>query len=175
MGTYSLDRQPILENLLLRPASLWPQGRFVVAGPQYPAMAQWPPNVERIEHLPPVEHRAFYNAQRFTLNITRADMVQAGYAPSVRLFEAAACATPIISDYWEGLETIFEIGTEILVVRKPADTLAYLHDLSEDERRAIGRRAQTRVLAGHTAAHRAVELEREVLALLQEQANSPGG
>jgi spore maturation protein CgeB len=168
MGTYSLDRQPVLEKLMLQPAGLWPQGRFVVAGPQYPATVQWPPNVERIEHLPPVEHRAFYNAQKFTLNITRADMVRAGYAPSVRLFEAAACATPIISDYWEGLETLFEIGEEILVAHTPADTLNYLRTLSEDDRQAIGRRAQARVLASHTAAHRAAELEKEVLDLLGE-------
>src|SRR3712207_8248286 len=45
-------------------------------------------------HLPPAEHRWFYNAQRFTLNVTRADMIRAGHSPSVRLFEAAACAVP---------------------------------------------------------------------------------
>lgn len=172
MGTYSLDRQPILENLMLQPANLWPQGRFVVAGPQYPATVQWPLNVERIEHLPPTRHRAFYNAQKFTLNITRADMVRAGYAPSVRLFEAAACGTPIISDYWEGLETLFKLGEEILISHTPAQTLSYLRELSEDDRRAIGRRAQARVLANHTAARRAAELEKEVLGLLQERSSA---
>ncbi|MBW4561501.1 MAG: glycosyltransferase [Mojavia pulchra JT2-VF2] len=169
MGTYSSDRQPILEKLLLEPARYWQQGRMVVAGPQYPNDIQWPANIERIEHLPPAKHREFYNAQRYTLNITRTDMVQAGYSPSVRLFEAAACGTPIISDYWEGLDTFFKFGTEILVSYTAKDTLRYLQEISETERIAIGDRARQRVLTSHTAAHRAIELESYVLQLLAKQ------
>lgn len=165
MGTYSDDRQPPLDMLMLEPARRWEGGRFVVAGPQYPAGIEWPSNVERIEHLPPARHRAFYNAQRFTLNITRADMVRAGYSPSVRLFEAAACGVPIISDYWDGLDTVFDLDTEILVARTPEDTLRYL-TMPEAERTAVGERARKRVLAGHTAAHRAAELEGYALELL---------
>jgi spore maturation protein CgeB len=163
MGTYSPDRQPGLDELLLIPAAKQIQNHFVVAGPNYPATVQWPPNVERIEHLPPNRHRAFYNAQRFTLNITRAAMVEAGYSPSVRLFEAAACGTPIISDYWQGLETFFaphpEGAPEILVARSAEDVLHYLNDLSETERKAIGERARAVVLANHTADRRAQQLE----------------
>ncbi len=159
MGTYSADRQPTLTRLLIDAAQTWADGRFVVAGPQYPPNVAWPPNVERIEHLPPIEHRAFYNATRFTLNVTRADMIRAGWSPSVRLFEAAACGVPIISDEWPGLDTFFEIGSEILIARNAADTLRYLRDLPDLERHAIGERARTRVLAEHTAAHRAAQLE----------------
>lgn len=159
MGTYSDDRQPALDRLLLRPAREWIDGRFIVAGPQYPDAVQWPSNVRRVVHLPPRDHRAFYNQQRFTLNVTRADMIAAGYSPSVRLFEAAACATPIISDYWEGLDTFFTPGEEILVARSSNDVLRYLRELPDDDRRAIGERARARVLAEHTAAHRAAELE----------------
>jgi spore maturation protein CgeB len=166
MGTYSDDRQPVLERLMLEPARLWQSGRMVVAGPQYPNDIQWPINVERVEHLPPAEHRAFYNTQRFTLNITRADMVQAGYSPSVRLFEAAACGTPIISDFWEGLDTFFELDREILLTHSPEDTLRYLRDMPEAERLAVGDRARKRVLTSHTAAHRAAELEGYALELL---------
>ncbi|MEA2574704.1 MAG: hypothetical protein QOH93_2002, partial [Chloroflexia bacterium] len=166
MGTYSDDRQPPLDLLMLAPARRWAEGRFVVAGPQYPDHIVWPPNVRRVEHLPPAEHREFYNAQRFTLNITRADMVKAGYSPSVRLFEAAACGVPIISDYWDGLDTIFELGTEILVARSPEDTLSYLRDISGEERQAIGGRARQRVLRHHTSAHRAAELEAYAMELL---------
>ncbi|HKO15339.1 MAG TPA: glycosyltransferase [Gemmatimonadaceae bacterium] len=165
MGTYSDDRQPALGRLLLEPARRWRAGRFVVAGPQYPDTIRWPANVERVVHLPPREHGAFYNAQRYTLNVTRADMVAAGYSPSVRLFEAAACATPIISDPWEGLDSFFTPGVEILIARDGADTLGYLRDIPEAERRAIGRRARAKVLAEHTAAHRAAELEHYVFAL----------
>src|SRR5581483_548045 len=112
LGTYSLDRQPVLERLLIEPARRAPQLRFAVAGAQYPDGIEWPANVERIEHVAPAEHPEFYASSRFTLNVTRADMVRAGYSPSVRLFEAAACGVPIISDYWQGLETFFQPGEE---------------------------------------------------------------
>jgi spore maturation protein CgeB len=159
MGTYSHDRQPALERLLLEPARRWPDGRFVVAGPQYPMRIKWPSNVGRMIHLPPVEHRAFYNSQKFTLNITRRDMIEAGFSPSVRLFEAAACATPIISDYWEGLESFFAPGSEIMIAHSSEEALRLVRETSEAERERIGHRARERVLREHTAAHRAKELE----------------
>lgn len=158
MGTYSDDRQPGLERLLLDPARRWAGGRFAVAGPGYPDGVAWPANVDRTEHLPPAEHRAFYTSQRFTLNLTRADMVAAGYAPSVRLFEAAACATPVVSDWWEGLDTFFRPGEEIVIARSTEEALAAVRTTPEEERRRIGERARQRVLAEHTAAHRAEEL-----------------
>jgi spore maturation protein CgeB len=170
MGTYSDDRQPTLERLLLEPARRWHAGRFAVVGPQYPDSIAWPANVMREMHLAPREHRAFYTAQRFTLNVTRADMVAAGHSPSVRLFEAAACGTPIISDFWAGLDTILTPGEEILVARSTEDVLEYVRETPEEQRRQIGERARRRVLAEHTAAHRAAELEGYALELLAKQA-----
>jgi len=166
MGTYSDDRQPGLSRLLLEPARRWRSGRFAVAGPQYPRTIDWPTNVQRIEHLPPARHRAFYAAQRFTLNLTRADMIAAGFSPSVRLFEAAACGIPIISDEWEGLETLLQPEREILIARSPDDVLGWIRQMPEEERRAIGTRARERVLAEHTAAHRAAELEQYAFELI---------
>jgi spore maturation protein CgeB len=159
MGTYSPDRQPGLAELLLAPAHEHSHERFVVAGPNFPDRENWPPNVEPIDHLPPDRHCSFYNQQRFTLNLTRADMVRLGYSPSVRLFEASACGTPIISDIWDGLETVYKPGWEILLARSRSDVLEYLHDLSEAERQAIGERARQRTLTSHTATHRAQQLE----------------
>lgn len=162
LGTYSADRQPPLERLLVEPARRSPRQRFAVAGPQYPASVEWPPNVRRIEHLPPDEHRRFYNSQRFTLNVTRAAMVSAGYSPSVRLFEAAACGVPVISDFWPGLDEFFTPNEEILVCRSTDEALLCLTDISETARVKIGARARARVLANHTAAHRAASLEKYV-------------
>ena len=162
LGTYGEDRQPKLNALLVEPARRWSAGRFIVAGPLYPASLRWPRNVERVDHLPPGEHRAFYNAQRFALNVTRADMVRAGYSPSVRLFEAAACGTPLISDRWKGLETLFRPGAEILLADDAQQALAMLRDFPEEERLRIGERARKRVLAKHTAAQRAAELEQNI-------------
>ena len=158
LGTYGADRQPALEALLIEPARRWPAGRFDVTGPQYPAGIAWPPNVDRGEHAPPDMHRAFYTSLRWTLNVTRADMVRAGWSPSVRLFEAAACGTPIISDWWEGLDTLFRPGEEIVVASGPADVLHVLREMPEQERRAMAGRARARVLAAHTGRHRAAEL-----------------
>ena len=167
LGTYSADRQPVLDKLLCKPARRSPEQRFAVAGPLYPADLQWPKNVERIEHVGPDRHAWFYGRQRFTLNVTRADMVRCGYSPSVRLFEAAACGVPIISDDWPGLATIFEPGREILVARSSADVLRFLRETNEAEGRELALNARRRVLASHTAAHRAALLEsyvEEVLA-----------
>src|ERR671916_736187 len=97
--------------------SIFPNRRTV-----YGIWATWEPTV------PTGNHRDFYNSQRFTLNLTRADMIAAGYSPSVRLFEAAACATPIISDYWNGLETFFTPGKEILVASTSTDVVSYLSE-----------------------------------------------
>ncbi len=159
LGTYSDDRQPALERLLIEPARRAPHLRFVVAGPQYPSSIAWPANVERFEHVGPADHAEFYGCSRFTLNVTRADMVRAGWSPSVRLFEAAACATPIISDPWKGLDAIFRPGRDILVAHDGEAVLTLLTTMTEADRQAVGAAGRACVLAGHTAAHRAAELE----------------
>jgi spore maturation protein CgeB len=162
MGTYSADRQPTLNALLVEPACQLPDLKMVVAGPQYPDTAEFPHNVERIEHLPPAGHVEFYCSQRFTLNVTRADMIAAGYSPSVRLFEAAACGVPVISDHWAGLDTFFEPGSEILIAERTEDVVDILTSASDNEAKAMGQRARRRVMASHTAAHRAEEFERSI-------------
>lgn len=172
MGTYSSDRQPSLGELLIEPARRSRTLRTVVAGPMYPRELLWPANVERIEHLAPSAHRRFYNSQLFTLNLTRADMRAVGYSPSVRLFEAAACATPIISDYWPGLETFFNLETEILTASSADEVLQYLKQIPERDRRATGERARLRVLAEHTSERRAIELEEYVSEVMQTSATT---
>ena len=166
LGTYSDDRQPTLTRLLVDAARACPERRFVVAGPQYPAAIDWPANVERIEHLPPAEHAAFYSASRWTLNVTRADMIAAGWSPSVRLFEAAACGVPIVSDRWSGLDTLFAPGRAIVLADTADEVIAAL---TRPDAEAVGAAARAEVLAQHTAQHRAAELE----ALLGEAAAAP--
>jgi spore maturation protein CgeB len=166
LGTYAADRQPALEDLLLQVARQNPDKRFAVGGPQYPAEIQWPSNIERMDHVPAGEHRRFYNSQSFTLNLTRHDMIQAGYSPSVRLFEAAACGVPILTDQWPGLETIFRLHSEILPVLNPADVTSYLQ-MPADKRLEIGERARRHTLRFHTAAVRAEEFETFVLESLK--------
>jgi spore maturation protein CgeB len=166
LGTYAQDRQPALQHLLIEPALRLPDRKFVVAGPQYPASIDWPANVERIEHLPPSEHVAFYCQQRFTLNVTRAEMIRTGWSPSVRLFEAAACGTPIISDRWDGLSNLFPDGDAILIADHADDVVVALRCIDEATRERNGENARAIVLANHTGAARARELERSINAVL---------
>jgi spore maturation protein CgeB len=159
LGTYSDDRQPVLERLLLEPARHAPHHRFAVAGPQYPAEIQWPDNVDLFSHLPPKAHPEFYCSQEFTLNVTRAAMVASGWSPSVRLFEAAACGVPMISDPWPGLDAFFAVGSEILVCERSADILSILNDTPAERRAEIAEAARRKVLAHHTADVRAAAVE----------------
>ncbi|MDB5604063.1 MAG: hypothetical protein JWP25_963 [Bradyrhizobium sp.] len=159
LGTYSEDRQPSLEKLLLAPALLLEDHSFVVAGPKYPEGVEWPTNVTYIPHLPPNEHPSFYGSQRYALNVTRADMKALGFSPSVRLFEAAARGTPVISDDWPGMETVFTPGKEILVAAESRDVVQILRDLPEECRLRIAENARARLLKEHTPDHRARQLE----------------
>lgn len=161
LGTYSPDRQPALNRLLVEPARRSPEKRFAVAGPQYPKDMEWPPNVERIDHVPPAEHPSFYAASRFTLNVTRADMVAMGWSPSVRLFEAGACGTAIISDKWEGLESIFTAPHEIVLAETSEEALSALNRDPE----TIGTAGRKRILAEHSAERRAEQLEHHLLSV----------
>ncbi|MFB3814649.1 MAG: glycosyltransferase [Terriglobales bacterium] len=172
MGTYAPDRQPKIEELLCGPARRLPERQFIVAGPQYPKSLRWPANVRRITHLNPRWHARFYSSSRLTLNVTRRDMVRAGWSPSVRLFEAAACAATIVSDNWPGLDTFFTPGEEILLPTEASDVVRYLTSVDADELRAIGRRAQQRVLAEHTSARRAAQFEDAVAASLSAPARA---
>jgi len=157
LGTYAADRQAMLEALLFEPARQRPDARFVVGGSQYPVSLVWPPNVRRVPHVAPRDHAAFYCSSPVTLSVTRSAMAACGYCPSRRLFEAAACGVPVLSDRWPGLERFFTPGQEILVADGPEDTLDVLQR-SPRELADIGAAARDRVLASHTGRQRAAEL-----------------
>jgi spore maturation protein CgeB len=162
LGTYAADRQPKLTRLLAGAAAILPERRFVVAGPQYPQDIVWGPNIGRMIHVPPPEHPAFYSSSRFTLNLTRHDMVASGYSPSVRLFEASACGAAILSDSWTGLDEFLTPGEEVLLPSDEEEVAAILTEMSDEERVRMGRRARERILAEHTSEHRAEQFERVV-------------
>lgn len=157
LGTYAADRQATVESLFAEPARLRPQMRFVLGGSGYDTRFPWTPNIYFRDHVAPPEHCAFFASSRLTLNATRRDMAEMGYCPSGRLFEAAACGAPILSDAWEGLELFFEPGREILTARTTADALAAL-DLPAGELAAVARAARERTLDEHTCHRRAAEL-----------------
>jgi spore maturation protein CgeB len=157
LGTYAEDRQSALERLFVEPARRRPRRRFVIGGSQYPASFPWTANIWFVRHIPPAGHPAFYSSSEITLNVTRGAMARMGWCPSGRLFEAAACGVPILTDWWEGLDAFFDPGREILVARSTEDALAAL-DLPQPEREAIARRGRERTLAEHTSTRRAREM-----------------
>lgn len=159
LGTYAIDRQSKLTRLLGSVAALLPQRQFLIAGPQYPNDIEWGPNVRKMIHVSPPKHPEFYSSSRFTLNLTRSDMVTAGYSPSVRLFEASACGTAIFSDCWNGIEQFLTPGEEILLPSDEYEVAALLTGMSDHDRIRIGQRARERILAEHTSEHRAQEFE----------------
>jgi spore maturation protein CgeB len=158
IGTYAEDRQAMLNALFLEPARHLPERRFLIAGAQYPPAFAWLPNLFFVRHIAPPDHPALYSSSRLTLNVTRRAMAQAGHCPSGRLFEAAACGTPIITDCWDGLEIFFQPGEEILVARQTDDVLAAL-ELSDEQLARIAGRARQRAIEEHCAARRARQLE----------------
>lgn len=158
LGTYAADRQVKLEELFVEPARRLTDQKFFVAGAQYPDSFPWQKNICFVRHLEPSQHSAFLCSSRATLNVTRGSMAEYGYCPSGRLFEAAACKAAILSDRWEGLESFFAPGKEILPVASAEDVIASL-SLSDDELKRAGEAAYERALACHTADHRVLELE----------------
>jgi spore maturation protein CgeB len=157
LGNYAADRQQQFEELLLCPARQLSPCRFVVAGAMYPEVQRWPTNVRHLEHVPPPQHAAFYSSAPLTLNITRGAMAAFGYCPSGRLFEAAACGTVVLSDWWEGLDTFFEPGREILIAEDTGQAVAAIQRQPE-ALRLMGEQARERALDCHTAAVRALHL-----------------
>jgi spore maturation protein CgeB len=158
LGTYAADRQPALEELFVCPARRLSKQRFVIGGAQYPEDFPWSENIFFVRHMPPALHPAFFCSSRATLNVTRHAMAEYGFCPSGRIFEAAACGTPLLTDTWEGLDTFFTPGIEILPVCTQEDVLNAL-SLSDLELARIAEGARARVLAHHTAEHRVGELE----------------
>ena len=150
LGTYAADRQAGVQSFFIDPAKRLPGRRFSLAGAQYPADFPWTDNVWFFKHLPPAEHPAFLCSSRMTLNVTRRAMAASGYCPSGRLFESAACGTPVLSDWFDGLDEFYTPGREIWIARTTEDAVAVL-ERSDAEVNAVARAARERTLAEHTS------------------------
>jgi spore maturation protein CgeB len=173
LGTYAADRQEALEKFLIQPAQQLPEKKFLIGGAQYPQEFPWADNIFFVRHLPPAEHPAFFSSSRMTLNVTRRAMAEMGFCPSGRLFEAAACGTPLLSDWWEGLDEFFTPGSEILIAKTSADSVNAL-ELSDAELSKISKASYERTLSEHTADVRARELETLLEIALREKSEPIG-
>lgn len=174
LGTYAADRQAGVEALFVEPARQLPEQRFLLGGAQYPASFPWAENIFFLPHVAPPAHSAFYCSSALTLNVTRRVMAESGFCPSGRLFEAAACGVPILTDWWPGLDTFFEPGSELFVAHGTDDAIAALN-APPSQLAAVARAAREHTLHAHTADHRAAELESALGTLPRQSTALAGG
>ena len=158
LGTYAEDRQSTLHDLFIVTSRKLPDRRFLLAGSLYPESFPWTENIFFVRHVSPPDHPAFYCSSVLTLNITRRAMAEMGFCPSGRLFEAAACGVPILTDLWDGLDQFFKPGSEILTAQSTDEAVEALR-MPLSEIRRIARSARERTLDEHTSDHRACALE----------------
>lgn len=158
LGNRLPDREDRVRELFLKPAGLWPEGRFVLGGNGWDGNGL-PPNVRFLGHVYTKDHNAFNCSSKAVLNISRNSMAKYGYSPATRLFEAAGAGACIISDRWRGIEQFLEPGHEVLLAGDGAEVIDCVRSLTPARARSIGEGARRRVLAEHTYTHRASELE----------------
>jgi spore maturation protein CgeB len=158
LGNRLPDREARVEEFFLRAAAALPDRRFLLGGSGWHDKAM-PENVDYVGHVYTADHNAFNTSPMAVLNVSRDSMARYGFSPATRVFEAAGAAACLITDAWQGVELFLEPGREILVAGDGAAVAAHVQALDEASARRIGAAACRRVLAEHTYAHRAAQLE----------------
>jgi spore maturation protein CgeB len=158
LGNRLPDREARVEEFFLRAAAQLPDRRMLLGGSGW-GDKPLPANVQYLGHVYTADHNAFNCTPRAVLNVSRESMARYGFSPATRVFEAAGAAACLITDAWEGLETFFEPGTEVLVAKSGDEVAQHVAALDAQRARAIGQAAYRRVLAEHTYAHRAAQVD----------------
>jgi spore maturation protein CgeB len=163
VGNRLPDREARVEEFFLAAASQAPQFSFVLGGEGWGGKPM-PSNVRWIGHVGSDRHNRVNCSSRIVLNINRNSMARVGFSPPTRVFEAAGAGSCLITDYWEGIDTFFVPGIEILVARSAAEVVAHMCRLGEADAKTIGTAMRDRALREHTYAQRALQ----VAAILQK-------
>lgn len=158
MGNRLPDREARVDEFFFRAAELYPGGRFALGGEGWGDRAV-PPNVARLGHVPTARHNEVNASARLVLNIHRESMVENGWSPATRMFEAAGAAACQVSDAWRGIEDFFQPGTEVLVAENGAAVAKFVREVSDGQAREIGAAARRRALRDHTYVQRAVQVD----------------
>jgi spore maturation protein CgeB len=158
LGNRLPDREARVDEFFFRAASEIPESSFLLAGNGWGDRTM-PPNVRYTGHLYTKDHNAFNSSPRLVLNISRESMARYGFSPATRVFEAAGAGACILTDHWIGIESFFDPDTEIFVARSGLEVAEYVRRIDERRARDVGEAAYARVLAQHTHAHRAAQLE----------------
>src|SRR5689334_6447460 len=167
LGNRLPDREARVEEFFLRAAALLPECRFLLGGSGWEDKPM-PANVRAIGHVGTSQHNAFFCSGRVTLNINRDSMARYGFSPPTRVFEAAGAGACLLTDKWEGIEMFLEPDREVLVAGTGNEVIEIMRRLTPERARSIGQAAMRRVLAQHTYAHRADQLEQLLATDFQE-------
>lgn len=159
LGNRMPDREARVEEFFLKPAAQMPERSFLLGGNGWQDKPM-PPKVNYLGHVYTHEHNAFNCTPRAVLNVNRNSMAQYGFSPPTRVFEAAGAGACLITDEWDGIELFLEPGREVLIAKDGDGVMEHLESLSPERARAIGQAAYRRVVAEHTYAHRADQLEK---------------
>lgn len=162
MGNRLPDREERVDEFFFRAAILRPKARFALGGEGWSDKSM-PANVEYLGHIPTARHNEVNAAARLVLNVHRQSMVENGWSPATRMFEAAGAAACQITDVWQGLEDFFQPNEEILVAENGAGVAQMIDLVDEAQAREIGSRARLRALTDHTYRQRATLVD-EILA-----------
>ena len=158
LGNRLPDRERRVESFFLRAAELLPEKGFLLGGSGW-GDRHLPTNVRYVGHVYTQDHNALNCTARTVLNISRDSMARFGFSPATRVFEAAGAGSCIITDKWQGIELFLEPGSECLVAEDGLEVAEAVLCLTDDGVRQLGQAARRRVLAEHTYAHRAVQVE----------------
>jgi spore maturation protein CgeB len=167
------DREARIEEFFLRPAAECKEHKFILGGSGWNGKPMTE-NVEYVGHVYTHDHNVFNSSPRAVLNVNRESMARYGFSPPTRVFEAAGAAACLITDKWEGIEVFLEPGEEVLVARSGDEVAEYVRSLTEEQARDIGMAAYRRVIAEHTYAHRAAQLEKILDAKMSKKVRIPG-
>jgi spore maturation protein CgeB len=160
LGNRLPDREARVEQLFFGAARALPHKTFLLGGSGWQESCRAPANVRLLGHVYTRDHNAFNCTPRAVLNINRESMARTGFSPPTRVFEAAGAGACLISDAWKGIERFLEPGREVLIAGSGEQVADQVAGLTRAAARRIGHAARTRVLAGHTYTHRALEVER---------------
>ncbi|HEX4264361.1 MAG TPA: glycosyltransferase [Verrucomicrobiae bacterium] len=157
------DRNPHketrVEEFFFRPAAQMPERKFLIAGDGWQGKPM-PANVNYPGSLRADEHNAFNSTPRAVLSLNRGCATRYGFSPTAGVFEAAGAGACLIMDKWEGIELFLEPDREVLVAGNGEELVSQLRELTPEKARQIGHAAYARVLAEHTFAHRAEQIEK---------------
>ncbi len=155
------DRERRVEEFFLVAAELAPEYKFALGGEGW-AGKPMPKNVRWLGHIGTGRHNSLNCSARMVLNLNRDSMVKVGFSPPTRVFEAAGAGACLITDYWEGIDTFFEPGCEILVARNAQEIVDLMRTVDVQLAREIGDAMRRRALLEHTYSLRALEV-REIV------------